>query len=364
MKKIKQLIAIIILLFYCSYCLLAQEIPKPAKPYLVWVKLKDSHTLTKGIFHEITDSSILVSNPQLVPVNSDKKLSLTEYYFNKIDILKTRKASSRRNGALIGGSLGFLGGAVPTIVIAAEELGAYTAFPALNSGLIVGVFGLVTGGLAGSVKDRIPIKGSFENFSLFRNALQKYSFVEEYPASTNVFEHKWFAGIAYGPAFPLGDLGDKSLLNPLSKFAYTGGGGSVFIGYRFNKYLGFTFYEANNSNPLKSTAIESKYWMMGKILAGPIITYPVAHNIYLDLKPAIGYADVYFVENDEIVKDGDGLGLNLKTSLTFYYSKRWGIITETGYFYTKQVFQDKSKEVFQAFDLNFGMVYRFGKRSL
>jgi hypothetical protein len=364
MNFMKQFIVIATLVFLSCFSVLAQVNPKPAKTYLVWVKLENNKSIFKGIFHEITDSSILVSSPRPVPINSDQKLSLTEFNFKKIDILQTRKTNSRRNGALIGGGLGFLSGAIPMIVFLAEELGAYTAFPALNSGIIVGVFGLVTGGVAGSVKDRIPIKGSYENFNLYRNALQKYSFVEEYPASINVFEHKWFAGMAYGPAFPLGDLGDKSVLNPLSKFAYTGGGGSVFIGYRFNKYLGFTFYEATNSNPLKSTGIESKYWMMGKIMAGPIISYPVAHNVYLDLKPAIGYADVYFVENDEIIKDGDGPGLNPKLSLTYYYSKRWGIIGEASYFYTKQVFPDKSKEVFQALDLNLGMVYRFGKGSL
>jgi len=364
MKKFKQLIVIVTLLFLCSFCILAQEIPKSKKPYLVWVKLMDSHTLTKGIFQEITDSSVFVSQTEFVPVNSDPKLSLTEFKFSKIDILKTRKARSRRNGALIGGSIGFLGGAIPMIVFVAEEMGAYAAYPAIYTGVAGGVFGLVAGGFAGSVKDRIPIKGNYENFNLYRDALQNYSFVEEYPASTDVFEHKWFAGLAYGPAFPLGDLGDKSGLNPLAKYAYTGGGASVFIGYRFNKYLGFTFYEADNSNPLKSAGLESKYWKMGKILAGPIISYPVENNVYLDLKPAIGYADVYFVENDEITKDGDGLGFNLKTSLTFYYSKRWGIIAETGYFYTKQVFKDKSKEVFQSIDLNFGMVYRFGKGSL
>jgi hypothetical protein len=364
MNFIKQIVVLVALAIYSGVSVLAQVKPKPLKTYLVWVKLKNSNTKLKGIFHEISDSSIFVSQTPLVSPNSDNQLNLTEYKYNNIDILLTRKTSSRRNGALIGGSLGFLGGAIPMYVITVEELGALSAFPAIQSGTVAGIMGLVFGGVAGSVKDRIPIKGSYENFNIYRNALQKYSFVDEYPASTDVFEHRWFGGFAYGPAFPLGDLGNKSVQNPLSKYAYTGGGGNIFIGYRFNRYLGFMIYEADNSNPLKSITTETKYWIIGKIGGGPIISYPVADNIYLDLKPCIGLADVFRVENDEIVHDGDGFGLNLKSSITYYYSKRWGIIAETGYFYTNQVFPDKSEEVFQTFDLNFGLVYRFGKRSL
>lgn len=364
MNYLKHLFVLALLAISPCISAQAQFKPKPLKTNTVWVKLIDSKTKLKGIFHEITDSSILVSHPDQLSVSSSQKLNLTEYKYNRIDILQTRKTNSRRNGALIGGSLGFLGGAIPIFVITVEDLGAFSTFPALQSGTGAGVMGLLIGGFAGSVKDRIPIRGDIENLNLYRNILQKYSYVEEYPACRDIFEHKWFAGLAYGPDFPLGDLGDKSVLNPLAKYAYTGGGGNIFIGYRFNKYLGFMIYEADNSNPLKSSPTESKYWMLGKIGGGPIISYPVADNVYFDLKPCIGYADVYRVEDEDIVRDGDGIGFNLKGSLTVYYSKRWGIIAETGYFYTKQTFPDSSSEVFQTLDLNLGMVYRFGRKSL
>jgi len=364
MNYVKRLLVLLILGLLSGLPITAQIKSKLPKTYMVWVKLKNNSSKLKGIFHEINDSSIFVSHVAVKPSNPEQIWNLTEYKYNQIDILRARKANSQRNGALLGGSVGFLGGAIPMIVFSVEELGAYSAFPAMAAGAYGGAFGLVLGGFAGSVRDRIPIKGSIENFNLYRNVLQHYSYIREQSTSTNVFEHRWFAGFAYGPSFPLGNLGDKSALNPLAKHAYTGGGGNLFIGYRFNRYLGFMIYEADNSNPLKSAVPEVKYWMLGKIGGGPVISFPVAENVYFDIKPCIAFADVYRVEDEEIVWDGDGLGLNLKSSLTFYYSKRWGIIAETGYFYTKQIFPDNSKEIFQAFDLNFGMVYRFGKKSL
>lgn len=158
MNYAKPVVVLVILGLFSCFSVLAQVKPTLPKTYLVWVKLKDNPAELKGIFHEITDSSIFVSHIPVTQLNSEQILNPTEYKFNKIDLLRTRKTNSLRNNAILGGTLGFLGGAIPMIVIMGEDLGAYSAIPAVAIGTYAGAFGLVIGGFAGSVRDRIPNK--------------------------------------------------------------------------------------------------------------------------------------------------------------------------------------------------------------
>ena len=79
---------------------------------------------------------------------------------------------------------------------------------------------------------------------------------------------------------------------------------------------------------------------------------------------SIWQLDGFLFVEDDVDKSGSGLGLNLSALLLINFSKRWGLIKETGYFNTNLKYKDDTKEKRKNLYLNIGLVYKFSRESL
>ena len=372
MKFMKIFILITIALFYSCYTLSAQEktISKN-KIYKTWISLESMPEKVSGILYEVRDSSILLSHSIPIKNYSTSHEYISEFYFNEIHLLKTRKIDNVKKGALIGSISGF---ALGTIYGAIASGALYEANPIsflnpllisgtiLISGTYLAVIGAGIGALSGTIKDRFPIKGSYENFNSYRGVFQNYSYMQEYTYYANFFEHRGFLGFFSGPSFPLvdfaipqeeGDIGVKKI----------GGGGSITFGYRFKENIGISISNFYNFYPAENNET-STHWTVGGYIISPMFSIPVKNKLFIDLKPGVGFADTDLVVDNEFTKPGFGLGINLCASVQYNFSKRWCLMTDPRYLYTNQKHGGSDKGTFQTFSLDFGLAYRFSKTSL
>ena len=284
------------LLICLSWCLAAQENPKhKIKLYETWITLTNNESPLRGVLYEIKDSSILISNSLWRPDYLTGNLKVSGISYDNIDLIKTRRVKNIQKGILIGSATGFGFGVIFTSELT-KGLGILTTTAGIAGGFIYRALGAGIGALVGSTRDRIPIRGSWENFNLYRSALQDYSYMQEYPASTTRFEHKGFAGFTAGISVPAGD------------FAETGFYGNFFLGYRFTRNIGISFSDFYNDYPVRSDFTTS-YWGLGGVTVGPVVSFPVRDKLYFDLKPGIGYANAYQVVDDIETKNGNGFGI-------------------------------------------------------
>jgi hypothetical protein len=363
--KILLLITIITLCF--SYSIHAQENKEQKiKIYKTWIYLNHEPFKTKGVLYEIKDSSIVIANPAFNKGPLTDTFNVICIPISDIYLLKTRKAGSIKNGVLIGSLTGFITGVtIPFLSVDTQGLGFITATYAIAGGASLAIFGAGAGALAGSVKDRIPVKNSYENLSKYRSWLEKYSYVQESPAKTRFFEHRGFVAITSGPSFPTGNFDTEPMNGEDLSYGRTDYGVNIYLGFRFSQKFGVFLSEIYNTFPV-GTNDTTKYWSVGGIIGGPIFSIPIKEKLFLDLKPGIGYANAYLVVDENIVKerDGNGIGINLNVSLLYNYSKRWGFMAELGYFTTQQRFGAGSTGKFPFVTPSLGLIYRFGKESL
>lgn len=339
----------------CLYSSSAQEntIKKP-KFYETWISLDNKQNTFRGILYEINDSSILVSNSKFIKDYSTGNFTVSNLYYNNIDLVKIRRIKTVKTGALTGAAAGLAGAIALSVYAAGEEelsiLTFFLGFQFIPTGALIGA-------LVGSHKIRFPLNRSIENFNKNKSRLQKYSFVHEYSTITIINEHKGFIGPSIGPSFPLGDFANKSMENENAGFAETGFASNIInLGYNFTQNFGISvsnFYSEYNIGKSSTKML----WKQGGIIAGPLFSIPVNDNLFIDMKPGIGYASSYIVGNNEQVT-GNGMGVNFSTSLRYNFSDRWCILSETGYFSSNQKFEDGNKKM-QVISLGFGITYRF-----
>jgi hypothetical protein len=347
----KKTIALVIPAVCLFCCISAQENAKPKiKLYKTWVTLNKKESQLRGVLYEIKDSSILISNSFSRRDYLTGNFKLTSVSYNNIDIIKTRRIRNINKGLLIGSATGFSFGLIYASRLT-KGMGILTTSAGIVGGFVYGAFGAGIGALVSATRDRIPIKRSWENFNLYRSSLQDYSYVKEYPGSATRFEHKEFAGMTAGLSIPSGN------------YAKTGFYATEFLGYRFTRNIGVSILDFYNDYSDRND-FSTSYWGLGGLTISPVISFPVWEKLYFDLKPGLGYANAYQVVNDVETKNGNGLGISFNTSLTYNFSKRWGVMAEAGFLSTQQKFKDNSKEKFQYFNLDFGFIYKFGKRSL
>jgi hypothetical protein len=344
----------------------AQESAKhKIKSYDTWVTFKNDPKVLRGVLYEIKDSSVLIVNPLFMydSLRGNLNSDIASIQYNDIDLIKTRKLRSIKKGALIGSVTGF-GFGVTYVSIAVKGMGILTATAALIGGITFAAYGTGLGALAGMARDRIPIKSSYENFSLYKSCLEEYSYIQEYPVKTSLFEHKGFIGITTGPSFPAKDFNTGSVNSAEPYFAGTGYSINMYVGYRFNKRFGVFISNLSNDFPVGRRDTASTNWGIVGFMAGPVFSFTLTDKVLIDLRPGIGYASAYLYDGDEEKSAGNGLGINLNASLQYNYSKRWGLLAELGYFTSKQSMGSGSKAKFPSLNPSLGLVYKFGKVSL
>jgi hypothetical protein len=336
---------------------------KNPKAYKSWVRLHDTPGFEQGILLEVGDSSIFVSKQLFHP-------QITEYHFRNIDLIKIQRDKSIRRGMIKGSAIGFGGG----IIISSSILGGPTILAAplaIVMGLTTAIVGTGFGALAGTIKDRITINSDFENFEKYKANLMDYSFKQEEMGTLKKFRHRWFGGVTLGVSFPFDEFLPNAPIADYPGMRRIGDSGKMSLGYRFNDRFGIAIAGRSNTyhleedytyNPEENNS--ERYWGYSLIMAGPVLSLPFSERFSIELNPNAGFAGASFMDEYASLFDGIGLGININGTLVYNISKRWNMSLDASYNSSTLDFGKLDKGKFQAFDLGFGMAYKFGRNSL
>jgi hypothetical protein len=174
-------------------------------------------------------------------------------------------------------------------------------------------------------------------------------------------KNQLFVGLTYTPSFPVGDFADNSINNENAGFAI----GTVSL---VDIFLDFEFIFKNNLG-VSSTYIVEDYSIeqdgsksnvsFSCITLGPAYSFTITKNLALDLKCQLGYVtSLLFYDGNSDSKEGDGLGVDVRSLLRYQVFKRWCLIAQCGYFSSKQNFSDVPSIKMQALNLGLGVGFR------
>jgi len=356
LTAIKMIGRIRILLFclLCFYSATAQESRnKKPKAFEVWVKLHNTPDIPKGMLFAVGDSSIILAG-------SAGDTVLRAYNISTIEMLKIRRSKSIIRGTIFGLTIGTVGG----VVIANSIPGGldFLTIPVSSAaGLGFGLLGAGIGILAGSVKDRIPIKHNYDNLNKYRGNLQDYSFQQEKAAVKHRFEHRWSAGACVGMSFAQDEFASDLPDEGYAGMVMSGLGLKINAGYRLTKIIGLNLSFFNNSFGVNNSDNTSS-WDVTAVLVSPVISLPVSRKIRFDLAPGIGYAGTTLLEGEEFILNGEGFAMHVNGSLVFNYSKRWFASAGAGYFLSNLKYQEGGDGSARTLNIELGLAYKFGKK--
>ncbi len=177
-------INVIVLIVLCSLnSLNAQDTIQnikiqPKCIYATWISLNNEPFKINGVLYEIKDSSILVSST--IFFKDYSKGRMVNLHINNIETIKIRRIDRAGKGVLIGAITGFaVGGSIGIISGDDPPTQHLLRFSAGQKALMYGCplafGGAVIGGLIGSIKIKIPINGSVNNYNRNKNQLIEYS---------------------------------------------------------------------------------------------------------------------------------------------------------------------------------------------
>ena len=122
----------------------------------------------KGALFLLKDSSILVSNSLVKEDYNIGNYEVAELYIDDIKLISTKRRGGALHGALLGGAIGVSTGVVIGL-ISGDDHSSIISFTAEQKAIIdgvgLGVIGALTGAIVGSIKIKIPINGSIENYN-------------------------------------------------------------------------------------------------------------------------------------------------------------------------------------------------------
>lgn len=336
---------------------------KNPKAYKSWVRLHDTPGFEKGILLEVGDSSIFVSKQLFHP-------QITEFNFRNIDLIKVQRDRSVQRGMIKGSAIGFGSG----IIISSSILGGATILAAplaIVMGLTTAIVGTGFGALAGTIKDRITINSDFENFEKYKANLMDYSFKQEEMGTLKKFRHRWFGGVTLGVSFPFDEFLPNAPIADYPGMRRIGDSGKMSLGYRFNDRFGIAIAGRSNTyhldedytyNPEENNS--ERYWGYSLFMAGPVLSLPLSERFSFELNPNAGYAEAYLMGEYDEIAEGSGFGINISGTVVYNISKRWNMSLDASYNSSNLDFGEFDKGKVQAFDLGFGMAYKFGRNSL
>jgi hypothetical protein len=182
----RKLLLVSTILIYVTFLTSAQQdtLTKP-KTYKTWIKLVDGSEIKlkwggeiKGILYQINDSSLSISKLLKFTDHTRGFAEPINIDYTSTEVIKIRSGKKIWKGIAIGATTGFiLGGLVGYLGQAKITSPKEVAIQTLGLGAFVGTCGALIGGLAGSIKIRIPINGSIDNFNDNKSRLKKYSYV-------------------------------------------------------------------------------------------------------------------------------------------------------------------------------------------
>jgi len=354
--KFMKVLLLIVLIVGCFFSVGAQDgSEKKVKLYKTWIKLNNSPQIVKGILYQVSDSTIIVAG---LHNYSD----LHQYSFSHVDLLKVRRAKSVGRGAVTGSIIGFGSGIIMGSAIIVSEDALVAGLISATLGLSGGFVGAGIGALVGTIKDRFPIKNSFGNLEKYRGNLQDYSFKREEKAATHTFVHRGYLEFSMGLSFARGEFASHVPINYYQGMDMTGLSSKTTIGYWFTKGVGISFVARNSQYSIAGDSQRS--WSLDAFTLGPVISMPIAKNLRFDLTPAVGFASAYLIIDNKEVYTGEGFGMNISGALRYDISKRLSTSVSVGYLSSKQEFIEGGSGQAQDTDIELGLAYKFGKRSL
>jgi hypothetical protein len=329
---------------------------KKIKVYKTWIKLDNNPQIVKGVIYEVGDSSIFVAGSLLYP-------GTTEYSFSNIEILKLRRDKSIARGAIAGSAIGG-GVGIITAVDLAGGAGFFTGVISAYMGFVMGVFGGGIGILAGTIKDRIPINRSFDNFEKYRSPMLNYSYLQEEIVAIHKFEHKGYIGFSMGLSFAKDEFGFDIPVNNYKGMERRGSSSKTIFGYRITEQIGVNFSVRTNQYSTVGDSEIPMSWNLDAFTAGPVLSLPMSEKLRFDFSPSIGFASAYLYVDNKEVYTGGGFGVNISGTLAYDFSKRWVGSFSSGYLSSKQEFKEGGNGKARDIDIQLGLAYKFGKRSL
>jgi hypothetical protein len=169
-----------------------------------------------------------------------------------------------------------------------------------------------------------------------------------------------------GPSFPIGNYPENTFNDENIDIVKTGYCDNLIdFGYMYHKNLGlcasvlYSQFDIDNIN-------SEMWWMVVGVTVGPMFSLPVNDKFFFDLKAKLGFLGVNLVIDEYAYPEttGSGLGIDLGASLRYNFSNRWGLLTETGYIFSRQKFGDGHKGKIQAFNLGIGVTYNFNFKKI
>ncbi|OFX52967.1 MAG: hypothetical protein A2066_20735 [Bacteroidetes bacterium GWB2_41_8] len=329
---------------------------KRAAIFKTWIKLNNSPQIVKGVLYEIGDSSIFVSESVSNP-------TLHEYRFNDIDLMKVRRGNSVKRGVYNGAGIGFVSGIIASFSFVGDA-SVLTGPLYLMLGMTYGAIGSGVGALAGTIKDRIPIKSSYENFEKYRGNIQDYSYKKEVKDARKRFEHKGYVGFSMGLSVAMDEFKTDVPIDNYRGMKMTGSGATLTAGYRFTDKIGINFMLRTNSYSTHGDNDMPVYWNLDSFTLGPVISFPTDKKYHFDIIPSVGFASAYMYVDNEETYTGEGLAINVTSAFAYNLSKRWVTSFSAGYLSSKQQYKEGGSGLARDIDFKLGLAYKFGKRSL
>lgn len=169
-------------------------------------------------------------------------------------------------------------------------------------------------------------------------------------------------GFTSTPSFPIADFADKSITNKDAGYATSN---NRLSNYQLDFELIFKQNLGVSASYLSEDYGIEKYGSnyslsFASITVGPMYSFSLTNRFALDLKCQFGYVGslISIDGNDNYLKEGNGLGVNIGSMLRYQIFKRWYAIAQCGYFSSNQNFNGVPNIKIQALNAGLGVGFR------
>ena len=181
--KTRLLIACLIIYGFHNSVEAQSPLPLKSNPTKSEITLYSDSDNMIGALFLLKDSSILVSSSLVKLDYNIGNYEVAELYIDDINLISTERQGGTLHGALLGGAIGVTTGVVIGLISGDDSsiFGFTAEQKAIIGGVGLGAIGALTGAIIGSIKIKIPINGSMENYNLQKKKLGRNTI--NYPGS-------------------------------------------------------------------------------------------------------------------------------------------------------------------------------------
>ena len=145
--------------------------------YRVWVRQNNRTKNFKGVLYDVKDSTIVVASLLKLEDYKTQPFKTNEFSIKDIEKIKVRRVNKIGRSAGIGAGIGAVGGFTLSLVAFQEgSLFSREAEALIVASLLGGLMGII-GALVGTIKHKIIIDGSMENYNKNKYQLKRYSII-------------------------------------------------------------------------------------------------------------------------------------------------------------------------------------------